>query len=1011
MVRRVIIAGNLTGSKNDKLRSKKRLRLSSLYRTVARLESLCSFLLIVLAAAACAQSVYTERPPDPLAVVADASAGLHGDGVADDSVALQSAIDRVAETTGQGLVFLPSGRYRISKTIYLWSGIRLIGYGRQRPVILLAANTPGFQSGHGFLGTGRYMLQFASRKPAAGGEVVDANEFTFYSGVSNVDFEVGDGNPAVICVRFHVAQHSLLSHMHFWVGHGRAALEDVGNQAESLEIEGGDYGIISVRTAPAWQFLLMDSRLSGQRIAAIQTQEVGMTLIRDRIEHAPVAVEIPPDMPEQLYGRNLLLKDVGVGVVLGDTTSQHHQVTLDDILCFHVGHLLRATRNNIEDFSPIAGPSNSFVEERLSVGQDIDANGREGPIALHHRERKLSGEPQPVPTDIPALPDVAQWTSVRELGATGDGGTDDTEALQHAIDSHRVLYFPTGLYRVRGTLHLKPDSILIGLSPATTVLVVNDDDPNFSGSGAPVPVIESSAGGHEILTGIGVFTGYSAPRAAGVLWHSGASSFVQDVNFAAGIRPSPRVAPKYPKPDFGIKRPDTRGSQYPSLWVEAGGGIFRDIWTADTTAVVGVRVENTKVASVAYQISCEHHMHNEVEFRHASNWTIYALQTEEENPNGADTTPIELTDSTNITFANLFDYRVSRNVVPHLAAVEATRADNIRFANVHNFSMTRLAFDNSFLDTTRNVAVRTHDFTRFVLDDSVRPGAPLPIPAVFEPNASLQRLTKAGTFNNVAGLTVDEHGQLFFTDAATHRILRWTEGNNSAEVLSESVDAPVTLGSAGNDQLLAIDSSKSVYVVSTRDGSAQKLTGEGPRPDTTLLLPTGFHNDARSVEWIVEHKGFVYSSRSNMAITAVVEDEPRSFFYVPGSSTAIMAGGSWKGLLQAVQLGAFRSGTSRLAVSEDDDKVYRFTLDSLNHLGAVPVLARSGTSVVTDTAGNVYVAGAQLFVYSSAGKPLGIVEIPERPGSIVFGGADHRTLFIGARTSLYAIRTKAGGAD
>ncbi len=553
-------------------------------------------MLVLLAAPVCAQSIYTERPPDPLAVVADSSAGLHGDGVADDTAALQSAIDRVAETTGQGLVFLPSGRYRISKTIYLWSGIRLIGYGRQRPVILLAPNTPGYQSGHGFLGTGRYMVQFASRKPVAGGEVVDANEFTFYSGISNVDFEVGDGNPAAICIRFHVAQHSFLSHMHFTVGQGRAALEDVGNQADSLEIEGGDYGIISVRTSPAWQFLLMDSRISGQRIAAIHTQEVGMTLIRDRIEHAPVAVEIPADMPEQLYGRDLLLRDVAVGVVLGDTTSQHHEVTLDDIFCSHVGQLLRATHDNVEGFSPIPSPSNSFVEERLTVGQDINANGREGAIALHHRERKLAREPEPVPTDIPALPDVSQWTNVRELGATGDGGTDDTEALQHAIDSHRVLYFPMGYYRVRGTLHLKADSILIGLSPAATVLVVNDGDPNFSGSGAPVPVIESSAGGHEIISGIGVFTGYSAPRAAGVVWHGGPDSFIQDVNFAAGIRPSPRVAPNYPKFDFSIKRPDTRASQYPSLWIQGGGGIFRDIWTADTTAVVGLRVENTRVA-------------------------------------------------------------------------------------------------------------------------------------------------------------------------------------------------------------------------------------------------------------------------------------------------------------------------------------------------------------------------------------------------------------------------------
>jgi hypothetical protein len=124
-----------------------------------------------------------------------------------------------------------------------------------------------------------------------------------------------------------------------------------------------------------------------------------------------------------------------------------------------------------------------------------------------------------------------------------------------------------------------------------------------------------------------------------------------------------------------------------------------------------------------------------------------------------------------------------------------------------------------------------------------------------------------------------------------------------------------------------------------------------------------------------------------------------------------MAGGSWKGLLQAVQLGAFRVGTSHYAVSEEDDKVYKFTLDSLTHLTAVPFIPRSGTSVVTDIAGNVYVAGAQLFVYSSAGKPLGVVELPERPGSLAFGGADHRTLFIGARTSLYAIRTKVSGAD
>ncbi len=304
------------------------------------------WILVLVAAAAlpmAAQSVFSLRPDDPHAVYLErGSFGAAGDGKGDDTAAIQAAIDRVQETTGEGVVFVAEGRYRISRTIHLWTGIRLIGYGAHRPVFLLGANTPGFQEGHEFLGTGRYMLQFASRRPAPGEPVVDANEFTFYSGISNLDFEIGEGNPAAIAVRFHVAQHSFLQHMRFQVGDGRAALEDVGNGAIDLQIEGGEYGIISVRTSPAWQFLLMDSSLTGQRRAAIHTQEVGMTLVRDRIARTPVAVEITPGMTEQLYGRDLVLEDIGQSaVVLGDAQKAHHEVTLDHVVCRNVPQMVQ----------------------------------------------------------------------------------------------------------------------------------------------------------------------------------------------------------------------------------------------------------------------------------------------------------------------------------------------------------------------------------------------------------------------------------------------------------------------------------------------------------------------------------------------------------------------------------------------------------------------------------------------------------------------------------------------
>lgn len=971
--------------------------------------------LILLALPASAQSLYTSRPPDPLAVTADAALGLRGDGVADETEALQKAIDRVADTSGTGIVFLPQGRYRITHTLHLWSGIRLIGYGKQRPVLSLAPNTPGYQSGHEFLGTGRYMLQFASRKVAANAEIVDANEFTFYSAVSNVDFEVGEGNPAAICIRFHVAQHSFLSHIHFAVGGGRAAVEDVGNQADTLEIDGGDYGILSVRTAPAWQFLLMDSRLTGQRKAAIHTQEVGMTLVRDTIERTPVAIDIPSDMPEQLYGRDLLLRDISrVALVLGDTTSQHHQVTLDHILCSGVPRLLEATHNNITDFNAVSAPGKNFVVEHLTVGQEIDRNGREGDIALRHNERTLSAPPQAVPSDIPPQPAVEQWTNVRTLGATGDGGTDDTGALQRAIDAHRVLYFPSGFYRVRGTLHLRPDSVLIGLSPSSTVIVVNDHDPNFAGTGAPIPLLESSAGGQDFVSGIGIFAGNVAPRAAGIFWRSGPRSFLQDVNFPSGVRPSQAFAPKYPVRPLPMQPPaaplpDNRASQNASLWVHDGGGIFRDIWTADTTANVGVRVENTTTPSVAYQISCEHHMHNEVQFHHASNWTVYALQTEEEKPNGAEALPVELRDAHDITFANLFDYRVSRNVIPQPTAVLATDSSNIRFANMHVFSMTRLAFDNSLLDETRKINIRTHDFTVFTLNASAQAGSPLPMAAAFEPGGSLQRLTPTGTFSNIAGMVTDERGDLYFTDSAMHTVGKWNATQKSVEILSNFIGTPVAVGYAGQNKLLVIDFDKAVYELSTTRGVAQKLAGSDARPGTSLMLPIGFHNDMASVQRMVAHQGYVYAPRSNMALMRAVDDEARSFFYASKSDVAVMAGGSWKGLLQAVQLAPVKVGETKFAVSEEEDKVYRMTLDSLTHVSATVFVPRSGTSVVTDTSGTVYVAGAQVFVYSPQGKLLGTLEVPERPGSLAFGGADHRTLYIGARTSLYSIRTSVAG--
>jgi hypothetical protein len=41
---------------------------------------------------------------------------------------------------------VPSGRYRLARTVYVWPGMRVIGYGVTRPVFLLAGTRRVFSA-------------------------------------------------------------------------------------------------------------------------------------------------------------------------------------------------------------------------------------------------------------------------------------------------------------------------------------------------------------------------------------------------------------------------------------------------------------------------------------------------------------------------------------------------------------------------------------------------------------------------------------------------------------------------------------------------------------------------------------------------------------------------------------------------------------------------------------------------------------------------------------------------
>jgi gluconolactonase len=63
-----------------------------------------------------------------------------------------------------------------------------------------------------------------------------------------------------------------------------------------------------------------------------------------------------------------------------------------------------------------------------------------------------------------------------------------------------------------------------------------------------------------------------------------------------------------------------------------------------------------------------------------------------------------------------------------------------------------------------------------------------------------------------------------------------------------------------------------------------------------------------------------------------------------------------------------------------------------------------------DRSGNLYSAGpGGVWIISPEGKHIGTLDIPERVGNVAWGGADHKTLYVAASSSIYRITLKIPG--
>jgi sugar lactone lactonase YvrE len=542
--------------------------------------------------------------------------------------------------------------------------------------------------------------------------------------------------------------------------------------------------------------------------------------------------------------------------------------------------------------------------------------------------------------------------------------------------------------------------VLIGLHPSMTQFDLKDESPAFRGAGPPRALLEAPKGAHNIVTGIGLFTGGTNDRAVGALWMAGADSLMDDVRFLGGhgtnLADGKRMNP-YNNMHTGD--PDLRYKwdvQYPSLWItNGGGGTFSNIWTPSTFAAAGLLVSDTSTPGHVYELSSEHHVRNEIRLVRAENWDLLALQTEEERGESPQALPIEINQCKNITIANYHGYRVISSYAPFPNAVTVSESSDIRFRNLHVNSNAKVSFDNSVFDSTHHAEVRAREFANLDI-----PGTPasasVPEPQVIAPHAQVERL--ATGFFSASGGAVDAKGKLYFVDTHWQRIYRWDEANREVVLVSSDSLEP---------ENLAFDRTGNLLVVS-RNGAGKVFSFRPEVPPNTISLLTPQKGPGE------------YLPTAVFAMRGFAADRP--WHYGPAEEGGGISAGDtfvsghteWgtkmADVLRTFGLQKVIPGHAFYVTSESEQSTFKGTMTASGSITDMKLFAEAGgESVTQDERGQVYVAAGQILVYSPEGKPLGKIDVPERPIDLVFGGADRRTLYILSHHSLFAVKMQVAG--
>ncbi|KAF3916188.1 hypothetical protein AA313_de0206670 [Arthrobotrys entomopaga] len=416
-------------------------------------------------------------------------------------------------TTKQAILYFPSGTYLISHTIEIYFGTQMIGDALDPPLIVASSSFIGL----GVFSTNHYVENEVAGANGSGKEHY-VNTSSFYRQIRNFQIDLRKapttaGGFPMCGIHYQVGQATSLANIVFMMSqpthYGVYAENGNGGYISDLIFEGGGYGIYGGSqqfTAQRITFsdvvesvvLLSDGGWSWKTIniiggdtgfklvssAADGKHNAGSIIILDStFSGTKTAVQTLPASDKPKAGiigitlENVLFKSVGQGVV--DTAGKKYfPGGSQNITNWILGPTYFSQSTGYRNYT--FGFSDQHIKRLHNMTSPI--NNRNLPL------RPFFERPKPQYTDIP----WSKFLSVKSVGAKGDGVTDDTKALQAAINSavkpgdQLVLYFDAGTYILKDTLFVPPGSRIVGEAWAQLAA----EGSRFSDAGKPTPMLQ-----------------------------------------------------------------------------------------------------------------------------------------------------------------------------------------------------------------------------------------------------------------------------------------------------------------------------------------------------------------------------------------------------------------------------------------------------------------------------------------------------------------------------------------